>query len=407
MMERHISGEAQDSPSILWFSIFDWWTHSHGYSDFQLAMTVARQRKVLLVNSIGMRAPTLGRTTRVGRRIVRKIGSAFRGLRRPVAGLPNFAVFSPFSLPIYGGALARWNAALAADQVRRAARRCNLEDPVGVVSVPTAYQIALKLGLQTVIYKRSDDHAAFSEAGAAVAEAQARMLKECRLVVYASRDLMARERELVGDRAFYLEHGVDLEQFRPDVAPDAEISSLPRPRIGFCGSLRAHALDIELLERLGDRLGDAQLILVGDRSDAINGLLKHRNVRWFAPRPHQAMPSCWSALDVALMPYRAEQWGQGVEPIKLREMLAMGLPVVSTRIPAAMAQCDLVTVADDTEDFISRVLCEAEQVRNRTVRVSRIAGPSWSAQAQQLVACADSFAKSKTNEFDLPSRTRE
>ena len=42
---------------LVFLSIFDWWYHAHGHIDIRLAHHLARQTKVLFVNSIGMRVP--------------------------------------------------------------------------------------------------------------------------------------------------------------------------------------------------------------------------------------------------------------------------------------------------------------------------------------------------------------
>ncbi|MGK0204497.1 MAG: hypothetical protein ACI9S9_003582, partial [Planctomycetota bacterium] len=46
-----------DPRDIIIFCGQDWWYHSRAHSDFQLMTRAAKQRKVLLVNSIGMRMP--------------------------------------------------------------------------------------------------------------------------------------------------------------------------------------------------------------------------------------------------------------------------------------------------------------------------------------------------------------
>src|SRR6478672_11715411 len=53
----------------------DWWYHNHAHSDVQLMRRVAEERKVLLVNSIGLRMPVPGRSTQVLRRLGRKLRS--------------------------------------------------------------------------------------------------------------------------------------------------------------------------------------------------------------------------------------------------------------------------------------------------------------------------------------------
>ena len=125
---------------------------------------VAQSRRVLFVNSIGMRMPLPGRSTQPLRRIVRKVRSISRSLQAPVPDLPEFHVLSPAVLPFYGTPVIRWlNTRLVTWQVRRAARRLGLEMPTCLVTIPTAWTAARRLPVRSVIYNRSDKHSEFGE----------------------------------------------------------------------------------------------------------------------------------------------------------------------------------------------------------------------------------------------------
>ena len=47
----HMRVNGSSSKGVIFFSIFDWWYHSHGHSDFQLALAMAESQDVLFVNS--------------------------------------------------------------------------------------------------------------------------------------------------------------------------------------------------------------------------------------------------------------------------------------------------------------------------------------------------------------------
>ncbi|MGK0303303.1 MAG: hypothetical protein ACI89X_004192 [Planctomycetota bacterium] len=61
----------------------------------------AKQRKVLLVNSIGMRMPMPGRSPLPFKRIFRKLKSMLRSVQQPLPGTPNFTVMTPVLFPFY------------------------------------------------------------------------------------------------------------------------------------------------------------------------------------------------------------------------------------------------------------------------------------------------------------------
>ena len=59
------------------------------------------------------------------------------------------------------------------------------------------------------------------------------------------------------------------------------------------------------------------------------------NVHFLGRKPYAALPGYCKAFDVALLPFIKNELTENANPLKLREYLAAGLPVVSTDIPEA------------------------------------------------------------------------
>ena len=108
---------------VVILSIHDWWYHSHGHSDIQLARAFARHMPVLFVNSIGMRVPRRGIVSAPLTRIVRKLRSAGRRFQFPDSAVPNLAVATPASLPIYSGAFSKIISSLVLSQISSGAKQ--------------------------------------------------------------------------------------------------------------------------------------------------------------------------------------------------------------------------------------------------------------------------------------------
>ena len=80
---------------------------------------VARTAPVLVVNSLGLRMPRRGVSTNPSRRILRKLRSMTKFVKRPLPDNPGFHVMTPLLLPFYGDTpLARLNAWVVRQQVR-------------------------------------------------------------------------------------------------------------------------------------------------------------------------------------------------------------------------------------------------------------------------------------------------
>jgi GT2 family glycosyltransferase/glycosyltransferase involved in cell wall biosynthesis len=389
--DRDVSG-----PAYVCFAAQDWWYHNTAHSDFQLMRSVAEQRKVLVVNSIGMRMPTPGRSTHVTRRVLRKLRSVAKLVRRPVPGLPGFHVMSPLPLPFYGSpALRRINAGLVRAQVRLVCLLLGIRRPVIMVTIPTAWDVARPMSRRALVYNRSDRHSEFPEADRSTIEVMERdLLRHADSVVYVSRSLMSEEAAYTGGRATFLDHGVDVDHFRPRAEAElpADIRSVRGPRIGFFGALDDFVVDFDLLEQVAAGIPEASLVLIGDSTYPMERFAPYPNVHWLGRRPYEQIPAYGSAFDVAIMPWVDTPWIHRSNPIKLKEYLALGLPVVSMEFAELDGYRDRVRTATDPAAFVAAIreslefgpLLEPDKLRDSVLDYS------WRSRGEVLLRSAES-----------------
>lgn len=387
--------QAETSPGYVCFSAQDWWYHNRAHSDFQLMRSVAAHRKVLVVNSIGMRMPMPGRSTQVLRRVGRKLRSVAMLVRRPLRELPGFYVMSPLPLPFYGSSLARRvNALLVRAQVLAVSRALGLRQPVIMVTIPTAWDVVRPMRRRALVFNRSDRHSSFPESDRPTIEALERgLLERSDHVVYVSTALMGEESGVTGDRAHFLDHGVDTDHFRrrPESEQPADLRAIPGPRVGFFGALDDYLVDFDLLERIAVEIPGVSLVLIGDATVPMERLTRHPNVHWLGFRPYEQIPAYGSGFDVAIMPWLDNPWIRHSNPIKLKEYLALGLPVVSTDFQELANYADRVRIAADADLFLDAVratLRDGGLQPADTIRGS-VLGASWSSRAAQLMALAE------------------
>lgn len=385
--------ELQDdaSPGYVCFSAQDWWYHNRAHSDFQLMRRVAENRTVLFVNSIGMRMPLPGRSPGALRRIVRKAASMARRLQTPLPDVPGFHVLTPVLLPFYGSRLGRTvNAWAVRAQVARAERSLGIDQPLVVATIPTAWEVVRRLPHRSLVFNRSDKHSAFDEVDRAyIGSLEQALLEEADHVLYVSHELLAEEADTAGDRAHFLDHGVDLELFRPRPATEEpeDLRAIPHPRIGFFGGFDDYIIDFDLLERLARELPDAHLVLIGDATCPMTRFDSLPNVHWLGHRPYEDIPRYGSGFDVALMPWLDNEWIRHSNPIKLKEYLALGLPVVSTDFPEAHHHTPWITIAAGADNFVAQVRAALDDHDElaRARRRASVTGDSWDARSRELM----------------------
>jgi len=377
----------------------DWWYKSHAHSEVQLMRRIAESRRVVFVNSIGLRMPLPGRTTQPWQRIVAKARSVGKFLRRPVADLPDFYVMSPLSLPFYGSPLGRrLNRRLVRAQLEAVCWWLGIRAPIFVVTLPTAWEVIEPLPRRALVVNKSDKYSTLPDVDQAyVAQLESDLLREADRVVYASRALMADDAAEVDGRGILLDHGVDLEHFTRRAPQDvpSDLTAIPSPRVGYFGNLSDYRVDFDLLERVAREVPEAQLVLIGEATCSMERFDRFPNVHWLGPRSYEQIPCYGSGFDVGLMPYLRNEWIRHSNPIKLKEYLALGLPVVSTEVPEVGRYTDWLFMADGPDDFVAKVrrAVAGEAPSDPDGRRAAVLPHSWDSRASKLRDIAESVGR--------------
>ena len=198
-----------EGESIVCFAGEDWWYH-HPHSKNHLLKRYALRNKVLFVNSISMGLPSMANPD-FFLKIKRKLRSYTRWLRKVPEGL---WVMTPVNLPLYGSRIGRWlNRILLVAQLRLAMLLLRISRPILWVAIPTAAEMAGRLGEKLLLYQVSDKYDANEDSAlsAQVIRKYDRQLKDAAdLVMYSGRKLF---QEATEPNRFFLEQAVDFEHF--------------------------------------------------------------------------------------------------------------------------------------------------------------------------------------------------
>lgn len=349
-----------------------------------LMRLLARDNRVLWVNSIGYRAPSASAADLS--RAVRKLAAVSRPVREVE---PNIHVLNPLAVPFHGRpsvrALNRW---LLRAQVRRAMRRLGFRRPVNWVFNPAAAVVAGQLGEETLIYHCVDECTEFTGVPArTIAELEHRLLVAADLVV-TSADRLYRAKARVSPNTVLVRHGVDHRHFRralePSTLAPAEVAGLPGPVIGFFG-LVADWVDVGLMAEVARRFPHGSLVVVGRVATDVSELEALPNAHLLGRKPYEQLPAYCKAFDVALMPFRINELTLNANPLKVREYLAAGLPVVSTPIPEVevLGNC---RIASGPEAFVAEVAAAVAEsdAASRRARSESVRGESWEARLDEI-----------------------
>jgi len=367
---------------VLCFGGADWWYHNHGHFDIQMMRRLERRVPVLYVNSIGLRVPRPSEGAMFARRILRKLRSWSRGFR-PVGD--RLAVLSPVSVPgRLGGVLSR---SLLLRQVSRAARRMGIRRPLLWVECLPAAEIAEALRPAAVVYQRTDRLEDFPGADRTrLSDCDRRLKALADVTLFVSRHLYERERSSCRS-ACLVDHGVDLDLFenaaRSGRVP-GDVLGIPAPRVGFVGGIDDHTFDSELFDRVARSLPDLSFVIVG-ACTVSHPWTRLPNVHLLGRRPYAEVPYYMAACDVLLMPWKQNAWIEACNPVKLKEYLAAGKPVVSTPFPVLAEVDGGVLVARDPERFALAIRDALRDPHDPEALRGRVRGASWDSRLETVL----------------------
>ena len=372
------------------------WHSENRTSSHHIALRLARQVPLLYVSSPGMRAPSA--SGRDLRRMLRKLMASLQPPRRIEGQLWHCTVPQlPFRRLPGVDRLNRWFGRWA---VRRAARKAGIRRCLSWFVVPHPGFLAGRLGEDFCVYYCIDDYAAHPGVDAAlIGRRDEELTRHADLVFVAPPSLVA-ARQAINAQVVFSPHGVDVDLFARAADPATPVApaarGLAHPVVGYFGSLHEW-IDFELIEWLARQRPQWNFLLVGHAAVDVGGLRGMANVHRVGAQPYTELPHWARAFDAAIIPYRLNRQVANANPLKLREYLACGLPVVSVRNAEIEKFSEWVRIADDRSGFLAALEAAIgdHSAEARARRIAAVADQSWDSRVEQIVArVADALAQS-------------
>lgn len=370
--------------SVIYFGNVDWWYHNRGHASVRMATRMAQRVPTVWINSIGMRMPVPGKTEIAWARYWRKLKSLTRGLKRdPQTGL---YIYSPIFIPRYSPAMLELNGKLLSAQVKMVCRRLKIKRPSAVVSMPTMTPAVERGQWVKVLFDRCDDFSTLPEANKdQIWSLEKRLLGISDVATYVHEGLMERELGLVKQSVF-LGHGVDFDAFvaaRPIAGARAQIPNsmrdLPQPIVGFYGGLDEYRMDVALMIKIARHIKPGTLVLIGPQQMDLSKVLAEPNVKHIAQVPPQDLAVHAAHFEVGIIPFLQNDFNKMCNPIKLKEYLALGFPIVVMSLPAFEQYQSVIYMANSHDEFLTGIDQALQENDSSLIeqRRARVAESSW------------------------------
>jgi nucleoside-diphosphate-sugar epimerase/glycosyltransferase involved in cell wall biosynthesis len=374
----------------------DW--HEDPTSNHHVLRELAKTRRVLWLNSIATRAPSLSSGRDLGK-IRRKLGEFARG---PQNVENDLWVMSPLVVPLPHSAAARAaNREILRATIRMARLRLGIKDFHLWTFLPTVGDYVGTLGESFSVYYCVDEWSMFGYLNREQTVAAERQLLGKVDCVFAINEALASTKRAVHPHVYLAPHGVDHAQFaralEPSTVIPADLAALPRPRIGFYGTLRDW-VDLDLIAYLAKARPQWSIALIGQALDDLGPIKGLPNVHLLGQKKHDELPAYCKGFDVGLIPYRLNERMKYVNPLKLREYLSAGVPVVSTAVPEVLRYAHVAHVAHSPEEFLAATetaLGEGGPAA-RAARSAAMRSETWAARVADVAATIERVEHGET-----------
>ena len=161
--------------------------------------------------------------------------------------------------------------------------------------------------------------------------------------------------------------------------------NIPHPRAGFVGGIDNQTFDPELFKNVVSALPDVHFVLVGG-STLGKDWLDAPNVHHLGRKDYENVWRYPGHCEVLIMPWARTKWIEGCNPIKLKEYLATGRPIVTTPFAELRHYKGLVRVATDARSFAAEI---RNAIKDSWVgaeqRRDRVRPESWTNRADKLI----------------------
>ncbi|TRX60122.1 glycosyltransferase family 1 protein [Fulvivirga sp. M361] len=221
-------------------------------------------------------------------------------------------------------------------------------------------------------------------------------------VVMANSNFLSEYLGKYNPHSYMVGQGCDLDAFKPDnVSKDAplDLKPIPRPIIGYLGYLTTLRLSIELIVELAKSRPDYSFVLVGPEDTAFKDSELHNmaNVHFLGSKESNVLSDYIGHFDVAINPQTVNGMTIGNYPRKIDEYLALGKPTVATATPAMQYFEDTVYLAEDAEDYASKIDLALDE-DNKELAVKRIKcaeGHTWGNHVENMGKVIEKIMKEK------------
>lgn len=321
-----------ENRNIVCLSSIDWDFVWQGHQEI-MSILARNGNRVLFVENTGVRTPTVRDFPRLWKRFLNwKRG--YKGIRKQEE---NLYIYSPLILPFPHSKIAtKINRTIMLSVIKKWMKVLEFHNPIVWSFLPTSLVLDMleELDPSIFIYYCIDDFVSSSRGARKIKKVEEKVIKQADLVFVTSHKLFERCSSMNKETHLF-PFGVSIDHYNTtrekavDIPDD--MREIKKPIVGYIGGLHKW-MDLGLLKKIALERKDLSVVLIGPKQTNLSELEKIDNVYVLGKKEQRELPNYVKFFDAGIIPYLNTAYTQNVYPTKINEYLAMGKPVISTRI---------------------------------------------------------------------------
>jgi len=236
------------------------------------------------------------------------------------------------------------------------------------------------------VYRIVDNNKHFPGWSEAHLAAEKELVSSVDLAAYTAKSLEDYTKKMAPRNCLYLPNGVDAAMFAKKHKLPKEYEDIPKPIVVYAGAL-GELFAFDLLNEIASKMPAVSFVLIGP-DDHARKLAAGSNIHLLGRRDHSALPGYLQHADVGIIPFDMKNHGElidAVNPLKLYEYFASGLPVVSS----AWKELELIdspaVLCRTAQDFIDGINFALSAKISSEQLIGFAAGYDWRKRVDQLL----------------------
>ncbi|MFA6197837.1 MAG: glycosyltransferase [Patescibacteria group bacterium] len=199
-------------------------------------------------------------------------------------------------------------------------------------------------------------------------------------------------------KVHWIPNGVDFEHWQNHGPFPDDLTGIPAPIVGYVGVIQ-NRIDSELIQQLAERNPAKSFVFIGNvYSDFNKSVFDHcPNVHFLGQKTYAELPSYVNRFHVCMIPHRIDPFTRSMNPLKLYEYLACGLPVISTPVSGMSMFGDLVRLAKDAGSFSEQIdlALSEDSERLRLQRKAAMRSHTWHQRVDRMMEIVEATMLNK------------